>query len=215
MALYQKILAMLSGMLVQLSEKSGEREAEESLMDAWREFVARALGLVPADKPYKTALFNALNRLQPVFAFEGVVLRENPETGELEVYLAQRAADDSAYPGEYHAPGSGVRNNETWEHVAARLGRSEYKVGISRIVPLWEAAFFNAEERGWYCSIPFLVELDAEPAVGKWYPVDRLPEQTVIHHREKIIPAAVSYWRNRVACDNARRAILAALRKEE
>jgi hypothetical protein len=179
-------------------------EGGEALMEEWRAGVAAALNLVPSDKPYGTELFDALNLKQPTFAFEGVLLRENPESGTLEVYLTQRSMSDTAYPGEFHCPGSGMRNKENWAKVASRLARNEYKVPVKNVTVLYETGFFYDEARGWYWSVPCLVELESEPAVGKWYPVDQLPENTVMHHRNDIIPAVVNYWRNRAKYDAAR-----------
>jgi hypothetical protein len=179
-------------------------EGEDALMVIWRQFVARALDLVPSDKPYGTPLFDALNKKQPTFAFEGVLLRENPVGGALEVYLTKRSMKDTAYPGEFHAPGSGLRNKEDWRKVAERLARNEYEVPVRHVTILHESEFFYDEARGWYCSVPCLVELEEEPVVGKWYPVDQLPEQTVGHHRDDIIPVVVRYWRNRAKYDDAR-----------
>lgn len=170
---------------------------KDALLYLWRQFAARVLGLVPSDKPYGTALSDALNRMEPHFAFESALLRENPETHRIEVYLTQRMKIDTAYPGEYHCPGSAVRNGEAWEDVAKRLARDEYKSRAKSVTMLHEAGFFYQEERGWYQSVPSVVTLETESAVGKWYPVDELPEKTVAHHRDLIIPAAVAYWKNR------------------
>lgn len=183
-------------------------------MDELREFAAEILDLVPSDQPYKTKLFDALNKKQPTFAFEGVLLREQ-QYGKIEVYLTQRSMSDTAYPGEFHAPGSGLRNKEDWQKVAERLARNEYKVAVKKVTMLHESAFFYDEQRGWYCSVPCLVELEQEPAVGKWYPVDDLPEKTVGHHRDDIIPVVVNYWRNRAKYDAARRQMREALGLKE
>lgn len=207
--MYQRMISLLQDMLLQLAAHI--HEGEDALMDLWRSFVAACLNLVPSDQPYKTALFDALNLKQPTFAMEGVLLRENPESKELEVYLTRRSLADTAYPGEFHAPGSGLRNKEDWEKVAARLARNEYKVPVKKVTILHESARFYDEARGTYCSVPCLIELDGEPEVGKWFSISKLPEKTVWHHREWIIPAVVSYWRNRAKYDAARDQMRAAL----
>lgn len=207
--MYRRITSLLQEMLLQMAATI--HEGEDVLMDLWRSFVAAALNIVPSDKPYRTALFDALNLKQPTFAMEGVLLRENPESGVLEVYLTQRSMQDTAYPGEFHCPGSGLRNGEDWQAVAERLARSEYKVPVKKVTPLFESGFFYPEERGWYCSVPCLIELATEPAVGKWYPVDQLPDKTVGHHRHDIIPVVVRYWRNRAKYDAARAEMRQAL----
>lgn len=193
------LLDVLCNMLTAafLGLSSADSKGTDALMEFWKEFVAKAMNLIPNDKPYGTALFDALNKKQPTFAFEGVLLRINPETNQLEVYMTQRSMTETAYPGEYHCPGSGIRNGENWNAVAARVARNEFKVGIKSLVILYGKELWYQEARGFYCSQPCLVELEGEPAVGKWYPVDNLPEKTVEHHRDYIIPAVVSFWRSR------------------
>jgi len=210
---FRKVLALVRAFPLKVAKLFNQ--GDEALLDALREFAAEILNLVPSDKPYKTALFDAINKKQPTFAMEGVLLRENPDGGALEVYLTQRSMVDTAYPGEFHCPGSGLRNKETWQKDAERVAHSEYKVPIKKVTVLFETGFFYDEARGWYWSVPCLVELEAEPAVGKWYPVDRLPENTVAHHRDDIIPAVVRYWRNRAKYDAARRKMREALGLEK
>ena len=61
-----------------------------------------ALAKIDPRKPYGTTLFNAIARLTVSPAVETVCLRLNQTTKEVEVYLVQRARDDTAYPGEWH-----------------------------------------------------------------------------------------------------------------
>ena len=121
--LYKRMVDLLQEALLQLA--GVVHDGEDALMDFWRGFAAAVLNLVPSDKPYKSALFEALNKKQPTYAMEGVLLRNNPQSGAVEVYLTQRSATDTAYPGEFHCPGSGIRNGENWQAVAERLARSE------------------------------------------------------------------------------------------
>ena len=70
--------------------------------------VVGSLKIVDPTKPLGTEIFNALARVTVSVAMEAVCLRRQlyiPEINsevlsELQVYLVQRAPDDTAYPGE-------------------------------------------------------------------------------------------------------------------
>lgn len=143
---------------------------------------------------YGTALYDAIARLSWNIAFEAVLLRVNRETGKLEVFLRRRADDDTAYPGQWHCPGSVKRPSERWDDVALRL-RNDFGNPIrsyERVDDLdWD------EERGSFQSTIFLVEVRLTPTEDErhcWFRVDDLPEETVESHRDRIIPmAAMAY----------------------
>jgi ADP-ribose pyrophosphatase YjhB (NUDIX family) len=118
----------------------------------------------------------------------------------VEVYMIQRSPTDTAYPGEWHCPGSVLRPREEISDVFARLQKKEFgqlaHLGGRRFV-----ANVNhpAEARGHLVSLVYLCELvdddignlDISNLKGKWFPVDHLPEKTVESHVKRIIPAAV------------------------
>ena len=147
------------------------------------------LKLVPRDQSLGTPLFEAIMRLSVGVAVEAVLLRENG--GKLEVYLNKRAADDPAYPGQYHCPGSYMRPGESYADVFERLNEREFKTRITkgRLVGIHNN---TNEERGHTQSHIFLVEVESEPQAknGGWFSVNNLPEETVCHHVWPIIPTA-------------------------
>ena len=153
----------------------------------------KALGETDPFKPYGTELFDALARLTVSVAVEAVCLRFNSEN-KIEVYLAQRSPDDTAYPGEWHCPGSAMRPGESFEDVLARLAKREFGASLvsSRFVANLNPSKVDPEARGTFLSIVYLCVLEKKEGLrGKWFLVNQLPENTVKHHRTRIIPCAL------------------------
>lgn len=160
--------------------------------DAAKRRAADALNEVesgPGKSLLGTALFDQVARHSISCAFEAVALRRRAD-GQLEIYLRQRAADDTAYPNQWHCPGSVRRPYEKWDHVAARLSRGEFKADIVDIRKVGEIP--TNEARGSFISFVFLVGLVGDTDPTKWFPVDDLPQVTVDIHVQMIIPLAVA-----------------------
>src|SRR4051812_10298513 len=64
-------------------------------------------------------LFEAIARVKVTLTPEVVCLRQNPKTKKVEAYLTRRSLDDTAYPGQWHVPGSAIRPGEEIEDVFA------------------------------------------------------------------------------------------------
>lgn len=150
------------------------------------------LKAIDRTKPYGTVLCDALWALCVSPAIEAVCLRLISQTKSVEVYLTQRSPDDTAYPGEWHCPGSLMRPMEEFDDTMIRLGKREFG---GKILSAQFVANVNhpTEARGHFLSLVYLCTLDekAEGLKGEWFPVDQLPEKTVECHRYRIIPAAV------------------------
>jgi ADP-ribose pyrophosphatase YjhB (NUDIX family) len=165
----------------------------------------RLLGEIDPQKPYGTALFDALAKLTVSVAVEAVCVRQHfqlfdPEElwdPAFEVYMVQRSPNDTAYPGEWHCPGSVMRPGESVKDIMDRLNKKEFDGNLlsSKFV-----ANINHthEQRGHFLSMVYLCQLKDKKGIkntqglnGKWYLTYRLPERTVIHHRNPIIPAAL------------------------
>lgn len=159
--------------------------------DQAREMAAAALEQIPRGAAFGTRLFNAVTQLSVGTAFEAVALRDNGEV--IEVFMTQRALTETAYPGEWHCPGSYQRADEGPAEVFARLAKAKEfagPIGNWRLVGL----FINrTEERGTTNSVVFLVDIEPGDS-GKWWPIDQLPQNTVCHHRDTIIPMALRYF---------------------
>ncbi len=142
---------------------------------------------------YGTPLYNALARLGLNVAMEAMAFRLNGVTGKIEVYMRHRTSAE-AYAFQWHAPGSVMRVGENWRSVATRLG-GEFGTNIVSYDEIGE--LFTKEERGPFLSKIFLVRLKDDPredARHRWYPVDDLPQVTVDHHEEYIIPLAAMIY---------------------
>ncbi len=132
-------------------------------------------------------LYEQIARFSTTVAFEAILLRKRE--GAIEVYMTQRQPHE-AYAGQWHVPGSLFRRGEQPADVARRLSEREFKGIITRFQHVED--FFYQEERGWFESKVFLVEIPGQmQSGGTWFSVDALPQRTVPHHVEKIIPAAV------------------------
>ncbi len=152
-------------------------------------FTAFLLKHIDPHKPFGTALFDAIARVSVSVAFEAVALRRNSETGEQEVYMVQRSMDDTAYPGQWHVPGSVIRPHERDERVFVRLSKREF--GANIVKSRFRAMLSHpGEARGHFISLVYKVTLDGEPTKGKWFSIHKLPPHTVMSHRHYIIPIA-------------------------
>lgn len=156
----------------------------------------KALKLIDSNKPFGTELFNAIARVSVSIGVEAVCLRVNMDTTETEVLLIQRSLDDSAYPGEWHCPGSVMRPGEKFSDVFERLAKREF---LGKLIPQKFVGNFNnaTEARGHFLSVIYLCSTDG--AGGTWYPLDTLPEKTVDHHRRYVIPMAARIFSNPIS----------------
>ena len=96
----------------------------------------------------------------------------------------------TAYPGEWHIPGSIRRPGEKWADVMARLSRGEYKAEISNRRFVCHVP--SNEVRGNIISFVFLVDVGEGADETKWFPVDNMPGPLVDIHEQMIIPLAVA-----------------------
>ena len=124
-------------------------------------------------------------------AVEAVCVRLNQQTRKIEVYMTQRSLDDTAYPGEWHCPGSIMRPGETINNIFSRLEKKEFN---AYLLSKKFVANVNVpdEVRGHFISLVYLCTLEQkEEMKGIWFPTDKLPKQTVECHRRRIIPCAL------------------------
>lgn len=142
-----------------------------------------------------TELFNAIARLKITMTPEIVCFRKHVTTNALEVYLIRRALSDTAYPGQWHIPGSAMRPTEEIEDVFLRL--EEKEIGLNIVSKKFVFHFNNPKEaRGHFFSLVYLGTLEEGSGHGKWFAVDGLPLDTVAHHRDEMIPHAATLFIN-------------------
>ena len=126
----------------------------------YKNATASLLRQIDPQKAYGPTLYDSLARLTWSLAFEAVALRRKND--KVEIYLRQRAADDTAYPGEWHAPGSVRRPGESWRKVADRL-TNEFGTSINSFREVGRVD--SDEARGSFESAIFLVWLAGHPRV--------------------------------------------------
>jgi len=195
----RKTLAFLLGLCYTLGFHGGGTRMTDK-----REVAAAALREVPSG-PLGPELFDAIARHSVSNAFEAAALRRGKH-GRLEIYLRQRAQNDTAYPGQWHIPGSILRPGEKWADVMTRLSRGEFmaEIGNRRFV----GHVPTNEARGSFISFVYLVDVGQETDEAKWFPVDNMPEPLVDIHEQMFIPLAVAAFKLEEA--TARLAVLKA-----
>ncbi len=159
----------------------------DQTMQGTEEFLC-LLRKIDPKKPYGTKLFNALARLTVSVGVEAVCVRT--QGTETQVYMTRRSANDTAYPGQWHCPGSIIRPGEEISYVFSRLGEKEFGSKLSS----WRfVANINniQEKRGHFLSLVYLCQMAEDKQKGKWFSKNFLPENTVAFHSQRIIPAAL------------------------
>lgn len=154
-------------------------------------------------------VFNQVARLVTTPTVEIVPIRDGQEGGP-EVFMTQRAADDPHWPGQWHVPGTVIRSTDTMDHrftsginldkVFGRLHKSEMLGQLTLLGPeRFVGTNFWGVERGVEFSPYFYVPVaaavpDDELTVGRFFPGDELPDNTISHHAI-FIPRAVEAYR--------------------
>ncbi|MBM3206360.1 MAG: hypothetical protein FJZ43_01945 [Candidatus Staskawiczbacteria bacterium] len=150
-----------------------------------------------------TRLFDAIASKTVSLAIEAVCIRYKPfsktlgipedelELKNLQVYMTQRLPDDTAYPKEWHCPGSVVRPGDNFYNALNRLNQAEFG---GMMFPRQFVADVNNrnEKRGHFLSKVYLCQFKGEENDrGKWFDINNLPKETVHFHRTKIIPVGL------------------------
>lgn len=159
--------------------------------DEVKKTIADALNKIDPSEPLGAPLFDAIARHSISVAFEAFWLRNH--NGKLEIFLKKRAANDSDYAGQWHAPGSVFRPGEQAKDVAQRIVGKELEISMFSSMRFVQFFVIPTKRRGWFLSLVHLVESTQLPAAGKgtWYPVDDLPKNMVDLHRTLFLPAAI------------------------
>ncbi len=165
----------------------------EDLGQTGRVVIAKILNVVPDDEPLGQQLFDAITRLVGCsVAFEAGLTRM--KEGRVQVYLRQRPMTESAYPGEWHLPGTFFRKGEQPDDVARRLCKKEFE-GVEIVSILYLEDFFVDDTRGNIESKLYVIEVEGDPTGngGQWFDLDKFPEPLVDHHSERLIPRLLKY----------------------
>lgn len=144
-------------------------------------------------------IFHTLGRIFGTNPIELVVFRVR--AGVVELLYIQRPASDHEFQGS-HFPGTIQRTwvgaYETTDDTMKRLIAEE--LGEHAEVPtLFKLGEFEhvVPPRGMQCAKLYIGELRGEPKEGYWRPLDEPPQDLLTHHREKFLPAAQTWLRER------------------
>lgn len=163
--------------------------------------ISRLLGMIDPSRPYGTELFHALCRLTITPCIEAVCLQKRFGNAEVDVLMTKRAATESAYPGEWHCPGTALRPGESFKDALKRVARTEFRARLTKenFVTLWDNLH---EARGHFHHFIYLCELGPGPE-GIWFPADPLPSDTddfkiISGHRSHVIPVALAVYKKKM-----------------
>ncbi|MDB4978422.1 MAG: hypothetical protein JWM56_608 [Candidatus Peribacteria bacterium] len=152
--------------------------------------------LGPSTMP--VSVFNALAAKVVLTGIELIILRRH--AGWVEVLLLQRPADDPHWPGQWHIPGTILRNSDAPEVLNAegsyrpallRIQTGELKVRVTNPRPV--GSYFHRAERGVVNSLLFIGKADDNGEEGSYFPVDELPDDIIGCHRPMIELAVEAY----------------------
>ena len=164
-----------------MSNQLSQEEVQQKLI--------KYLSLLDATQPYGTELYKAISRVTVRIGIEAVSI--SPRASRRYVWMKQRGQDES-YPGLWHCPGSIIRPGESTDDVRQRMSK---EFGCT-VRALHQVCGFNHphEETGHAVCWVHFCELSGTPTNGEWFPVDDLPENTINHHREEVIPKALAFF---------------------
>ncbi len=171
-----------------------------AIQDAVKKILTMLLPLLNPKNNFGTDLFNVMSPYWWTPAIEGVAIRKHPKTKKLQVFLARRAADESAYPNKLHCPGTGLRSADAFklapETQFDRLRKIEgFNASDYKFIGL---KYTPEEERGPYVSLVYLVDPSGlqEIAESRWYDWETIKNDPtlVCHHRDSIIPMAIEVF---------------------
>jgi hypothetical protein len=140
-------------------------------------------------------IFQAVARLVVLPIVEVVPLRR-ADTGEIEILLLERRADDPVWPGMLHTPGTVVRASDSPGSFDDALGRilDDELGNIGASEPVWVKNILHHSGRGMEASQIYWIEVEGEPKVGTYYRSSQLPER-LVQTQLDFIPDAVEHFK--------------------
>lgn len=159
-----------------------KRALSESEQAQCAGFLARATPVPRMELPILRAIWN--RRLFPMNPVECVVLDNLDEPAR--VFLTRRPANDPDHRGRpWHHPGSYLGGNEKFSDAVNRVCETEVGCGVSRRLFVAPANLWNLA-RDHEASFVFACELKGvcgESEARQWFPLGKLPEDLLPHHR--------------------------------
>jgi len=127
----------------------------------------------------------------PAPAIECVIARL--VRGKIEVFLAQRSADDPFYPNKaWHVPGTFLRPREKISDAMRRISAGELAPATIREHKFIFPNNNWCEPRGHSVGLVYLCDIIDEPQQGEWFetwPNDGLPADLIEFQRDFLMPA--------------------------
>ena len=156
---------------------------------------AKTLGrlLAKAQFPLPRPVFDGWVENLPTVALELAFIR-TVDSGRREIFMARRGENDPFWPGEWHIPGTIVRQNEPIRVAYQRLIASEASevnaIGQLRFVTYQEfpkGEGPNQCKRGHEIGLLHLVELTrGNLQGGTFFPLTKIPAKTIGFHRTMV-----------------------------
>lgn len=142
------------------------------------EFLAK---LEPGYLPFP--IFYQLMRITVQPTVELVPLRQHK--GKLEVLLTKRPEKDPDWAGLWHIPGTVLRATDeknSFDDAFKRILEGEIDGVKPLSKPVFMGHYFTKVKRGSELQMLHWVEIEGEPASGKFFDVSYLPDNIVDHH---------------------------------
>lgn len=154
-----------------------QQPSQEEIISAQKVLAKLEPGFLPPE------IFYEVVRLAVTTTIEMVPLRRS-RTGEVEVLLTRREADDPYWPNQPHVPGTVLRASDregSYADAFMRILEGEL-AGISTVgEPVFIQNSFHQVKRGRELALIHYVEVAGEPKNGAFYPVNNLPKNIVSH----------------------------------
>jgi hypothetical protein len=157
------------------------------------EEIAKAAALLAKLEPgyLPQPLFDQIMRLSTAAIVEIVPLRRT-QTG-IEIFLLERPADDSAWPGQLHSPGTVIRPTDTSYDMAIDRVLTE-ELDNPKSKPVFVRTLLHRQNRGNESSLIYFIELSKQPKGGAFYDVEHIP-QTIISTQMDFTPDAIAAFK--------------------
>jgi hypothetical protein len=160
-------------------------------MDSKPEDIARLLNeYTPGFLP--EPLFVSIARLVVLSAVEFIPLRTKPN-GEIEVLLFKRPSTDPVWPNKLHSPGTMLRPiDKSLFDAFDRLFSDELRLS-DPVNPIFVGTYLTHHKRGSIATFEYVIPITKEVSEGKFYSINKLPENFITEQKEMVLRAAEKY----------------------
>lgn len=162
------------------------------------ELVSLLKKLKPGFQPYE--VFEQLARLTVLSIIEFVPLRM-ADSGKIEILLLERGNNAPIWPGEVHTPGTVIRPGDNAQNTYLAFDRilNDELKGTAFTNPHFVGSILHESKRGSEHAQVYWIEPQEPTQVGKWYDVDKLPDNLIESQRTFIQAAIENYKKQKSA----------------